>query len=92
MATVPSRQASSLRGGEIEVLERLHAGFEGKSEKQTNPHPKPSLAWASWIIARLGGWDGYASSKPPGPITFKHGLDYFRVLAKGWRLRDPCIP
>ncbi len=79
-------------GCDIEVLERLHAGFEGKSERQTNPHPKPSLAWASWIIARLGGWDGYASSKPPGPITFKHGLDYFRVLAKGWRLRDPCIP
>jgi hypothetical protein len=79
-------------GSDIEVLERLHAGLEGKSEKQTNPHPKPSLAWASWIIARLGGWDGYASSKPPGPITFKHGLDYFRVLAKGWRLRDPCIP
>ena len=42
---------------------------------QKNPHPNASLKWATWIIAKIGGWDGYPSSKPPGPITFKHGLE-----------------
>jgi len=32
------------------------------------------------------GRDGYASSRPPGPITFKRGLDRFRAIAAGWRL------
>lgn len=79
-------------GSEVEALAALDAGLEGKTAKQKNPHAKHSLAWASWIIARLGGWDGYPSSKPPGPITFKHGLDYFRAIAKGWSLRHVCMP
>ena len=57
-----------------------------------NPHPPDSLAWAAWIIGRLGGWDGYPSSKPPGPITIKHGLEYFHAVAVGWSLRDVCMP
>jgi hypothetical protein len=44
--------------------------------------------WAAWIIAKLGGWDSYPRSKPPGPITFRHGLDYFRSIARGWSPRD----
>ena len=44
------------------------------------------LAGAAWIIAKLGGWDGYPKSRPPGPITFRHGLQYFKSLAHGWRL------
>ena len=35
---------------------------------QSNPHPPRSLAWAAWIIARLGGWDGYPLPSPaPSP-------------------------
>jgi hypothetical protein len=26
--------------------------------------------------------------KPPGPITFRHGLLYFQSIAHGWSLRD----
>lgn len=74
---------------EIGALRAIEAGqYAPRTEKQRNPHPKQSLAWAAWIIARLGGWDGYSSSKPPGPITFKHGLDYFHGIAKGWALRN----
>jgi hypothetical protein len=47
---------------------------------QSNPHPKASLAWAAWIIAKLGGWNGYASSKPPGPITFFNGSNTSELL------------
>lgn len=73
---------------EIAVLDTLNSRVEGKTALQKNPHPKHGLAWASWIIARLGGWDGYPSSKPPGPITYKHGLEHFRVIFLGWTLKN----
>lgn len=73
---------------EIETLHALLPETEGKTALQKNPHPPNSLAWAGWIIAKLGGWDGYPKSKPPGPITFRHGLEYFRSIAYGWKLRD----
>ncbi len=77
----------------IPLLQALNAKLEGATRSQKNPHPSQSLAWAAWIIGRLGGWDGYPSSKPPGPITLKHGLDYFHAIATGWTLKhDVCIP
>lgn len=81
----PARLAFSDR--EIAALDTLGRRVEGKTPLQKNPHPRHSLAWASWIIAHLGGWDGYPSSRPPGPITFKHGLEYFRAFAAGWECR-----
>jgi len=73
---------------EIAVLGKLNAEVEGATKLQKNPHRKSSLKWASWIIAKRGGWDGYPSSKPPGPITFKHGLEEFHAMVAGWSLRD----
>ena len=70
----------------------IGGGFSGVMTAIAKPHPVRSLAWAAWIIARLGGWKGYPSERPPGPITFKHGLDYFRACAAGWVLRDVCMP
>lgn len=85
-----SGQASDIAftPAQIETLEALLPRLEGATEAQKNPHPPPSLAWAAWIIAKLGGWDGYKSSKPPGPITFKHGLEYFYAIAYGRTLKD----
>jgi hypothetical protein len=59
---------------QIDALAVLHTGLEGRTAKQKNPHSKGSLAWAAWIVARLGGWKGYASESPPGPLTMHHGL------------------
>jgi hypothetical protein len=73
---------------EIETLRALIPTLEGNTTLQKNPHPPQSLAWAAWAIAKLGGWDGYPKSKPPGPITFRHGLEYFKALAHGRRIRD----
>jgi hypothetical protein len=73
---------------ETEVLQALVPKLEGKTALQKNPHPPRTLAWAAWVIAKLGGWDGYPKSKPPGPITFRHGLEHFQALVKGWTLRD----
>ena len=36
------------------VLETLSASLEGKTTRQKNPHPKGSLAFAAWVLARLG--------------------------------------
>ena len=55
-------------------MEDLLVRFEGKTEKQKNPHPRNNLAWATWMIARLGGWKGFASQRPPGVIILQMGL------------------
>jgi hypothetical protein len=73
---------------EVQTLDALLPTLEGATIAQKNPHPRHSLAWAAWIVAKLGGWDGYQSSKPPGPITFRHGLEYFHAIALGASLRN----
>jgi hypothetical protein len=77
---------------ELGTLDALHTQYSGRTPRQQNPHPRRSLAWAAWLIARLGGWDGYPSSRPPGPITLKIGIDKLRLLAQGWGLRNVCMP
>ena len=64
----------------------LQAQVEGKTEKQQCSHEAGSLAWASWVIGRLGGWKGYASQSPPGPITMRRGLERFMRQFSGWQL------
>lgn len=60
--------------------------LEGKTKKQKNPYAKNSMAWASWVIARLGGWNGYSSESPPGPIVMLRGLQKFELQHEGWLL------
>ena len=60
--------------------------FEGKTEKQKNPHSRDNLAWATWLIARLGGWKGFASQRPPGVIILRMGLQRFHAIFEGWRI------
>lgn len=71
---------------EVEVLEKLQDKFQGKTDKQKNPHVAQSMAWATWTIARLGGWTGYASEAKPGPITILHGLQRLDGMVQGWKL------
>jgi hypothetical protein len=77
---------------QLPMLEALQSGLEGKTAKQKNPHLKHSIAWLAWIIARLGGWTGYASERPPGPITMRRGWNRFEQMAQGWKLRNVCTP
>ncbi len=72
--------------GEQSCLEKLCPRMEGNTGKMKNPHPDRTLPWASWIIARLGGWKGYQSQRPPGVITFKRGLDRFKAIYFGQSL------
>jgi hypothetical protein len=66
------------------VLEALSATLEGKTDRQRNPHPKASLAFAAWVIARLGGWTGYYGK--PGPKVMRIGLADFRAIKHGYTL------
>jgi hypothetical protein len=64
---------------QIQFLKILQPTLEGNTEKQKNPFFDSSLAWATWIIAKLGKWGGYTSQGSPGYITMKNGLDIFYI-------------
>jgi Transposase DDE domain len=58
------------------VIEAIGQTLEGRTARQRNPHPPGSLAHATWICARLGGWTGYYGK--PGPIVLVRG--HLRLL------------
>jgi hypothetical protein len=71
---------------QIQFLKILQPTLEGKTDKQKNPFSSNTLAWASWIIARLGKWGGYNSQSPPGYITMKKGMDIFFLKSEAFIL------
>jgi hypothetical protein len=80
---------------EMDTVEALVPTLEGSTERQKNPHPARGLARASWVVARLGGWNCYY--KPPGPITFRRGMEQFYAIHRGREVemrlqRDMRIP
>ena len=56
------------------------------TQKQQNPYKKNSLRGARYIIARLGGWKGYASERKPGLTTLWIGLKKFYDTFNGYML------
>jgi Transposase DDE domain len=99
IATIKIMQLKSAREGnfecriemifnveEQEFLKLLNQKYEGESFKQKNPHLEKELAWASWIIARLGGWKGYQSQRPPGTIVYKKGLDKYYNMYDAFKI------
>lgn len=69
---------------QIAAASALCRKLEGKTDRQRNHHPAGSLAWMSWIVARLGGWNCYY--KPPGPKTMRDGWHRFAAIAEGFAL------
>lgn len=74
---------------EIAAAAAICTPLEGNTQRQKNPHAEGSLAWLSWIAARLGGWNCYY--KPPGPKTMARGLDRLINRIEGFKL-VPAIP
>lgn len=71
---------------ELNCLKGISKEYEGRTKLSQNPFKKYSLAWAAWIIGRIGGWKGYRKAGPAGPITMKRGLLKFSLLFQGWFL------
>lgn len=71
---------------EQDCLRSLSPTLNGTTQKQQNPHPPYSLAWATWLIARLGGASGYQSQRPPGMPTLVQGWRRFEAIFLGWNL------
>ncbi len=53
-----------------QCLSEIAPSYQGQTRKQQNPYPPASLPWATWLIARLGGWSGYRSQRPPPDAYF----------------------
>jgi hypothetical protein len=66
------------------ILEAISTKLEGKTAKQKNPHPRSSLAYAAWVLGRLGGWTGYYGK--PGPQVMRRGLEDFQRIKFGAHL------
>jgi len=64
-----------------DVIGQIGKTLEGATERQKNPHPHGSMAWLSWIAARLGGWNCYY--KPPGPKTMAEGWKQLAAMTAG---------
>ena len=67
-----------------DCLQMANRQLEGETEKLKNPWNSTTLKWATWIIARLGGWKGYSSQRKPGPIVLHKGLAKFYNMHEGW--------
>ena len=72
----------------IEPVAAISATLEGKTERQKNHHPKGSLAWLAWVVARLGGWNCYY--KPPGPKTMAAGWQRLAAMLDGFTIAVRC--
>jgi hypothetical protein len=69
-----------------QCLQMINLQLEGETEKQKNLTQSNTLKWATWVIARLGGWKGYKSQRKPGPIVLQKGLAKFYHMYEGWSI------
>jgi hypothetical protein len=63
------------------ILEAICTRLEGQTARQKNPHAKGTLAFAAWVIARLGGWTAYYGKA--GPKVMRRGLTDFESIKFG---------
>jgi len=83
--TTDQQLADAFEPDDQSLLEALSAKLEGNTVRQKNPHPKGSLAFAAWVIARLSGWTGYYGK--PGPKVMRQGLHDFQRIKYGATLK-----
>jgi hypothetical protein len=70
---------------EAPAVQAISASLEGGTARQKNPHPPDSLAFVSWVCARLGGWTGYYGK--PGPVVMLNGLLQLKTMLKAMKLQ-----
>ena len=72
----------------IEAICRKYQG-EAPTKRQTNPHPRGTLAYATWVIARLGAWTGYYGK--PGPLVLSRGLQKYHAIKYGTKIASQLV-
>ena len=72
-----------IAAGDIAAVAAIPGTLEGGGMRQKNPHGTGTLAWLSWVVARLGGWNCYY--KPPGPKTIARGLNRLDDRLEGFK-------
>lgn len=82
-----SKAAIIFTATELELITKLIPEYEGKTEKQKNLYKKGSLAWAAWLVGRLGGWMGYKTESPPGNKTMAKGIDRFYTMIIAYNIK-----
>jgi Transposase DDE domain len=80
----PRPATDVIDANQIAAVAAISAGLEGKTARQKNHHREGSLAWLSWVTARLGGWNCYY--KPPGPKTMADGWKRLAERLQGYHL------
>ena len=68
---------------ELGCMDSLCSALEGDTAHQRNRYATRSVAWAVWILARLGRWHG---SGQPGIETIRAGLHTFEAVFLGWNI------
>lgn len=78
--------ASLFDAKDQKIIAAINAKYEGPNPRprQKNPHPPESLAHATWVIGRLGGWTGYYGK--PGPETLNRGIQRLENIKFGTSL------
>jgi hypothetical protein len=56
-----------------QCLQMMNMQLEGETDKLKNPVKSNTLKWATWIIARLGGWKGIYITKKTWPDCLTKG-------------------
>jgi Transposase DDE domain len=80
-----SRPATDvIDAAEIPAVAAIGGALEGATKRQQNPHARGTLAWLSWVVARLGGWNCYY--RPPGPKTMANGWNRLADRLQGFAL------
>ena len=64
-------------------IEAVCKDYEGNNptKRQTNLHPRGTMAYATWVMARLGGWTGYYGK--PGSLNLSRGLQKYQAIKYG---------
>jgi hypothetical protein len=73
------------------LLMTICKDYEGETptKRQRNFHPPNTLAFATWVIPRLGAWTGYYNK--PGPATLARGLQKYHAVKCGAQMAGRIV-
>lgn len=76
---------------DVPLIEAVCKDYEGPAPtaRQVNPHPRGTMAYAAWVIARLGGWTGYYGK--PGPLNLNRGIQKYHAIKYGSQIQRVVV-